>query len=80
MTIRYTIIVLASLTGCATAPSIVKVPVSMPCVTPNPDKPTLVYRPGTYSSTFEIVRDLKGDREQMTAYEIHLEAALASCK
>lgn len=68
--------------GCASAPvkEVINVPVPVFCKTPSPDKPALRYSPGSYTQVFPLVRDLKGDREAMIAYQLELEAALKSCK
>lgn len=71
----------ALLTGCATQkePETTLVPISVPCETETPNKPTLRFSP-PYEDIFEAVRDLLGDRAASEAYEIELEAALKSCK
>ncbi len=71
-----------SLTGCAlfkTQPESTIIPIAVPCKVDTPNKPSLRYHP-PYDNIFEAVRDLLGDREQMSAYEIELEAALKACK
>ena len=69
------------LTGCASVPqpAVVQVPITVPCETKAPNKPTLRYSP-PYDSLFEGMRDLLGDRELMTGYGTELEAALKSCQ
>ena len=71
-----------SLFGCASAPvkEVINVPVPVFCKVNDPQKPALKYSPGTYNQLFPLVRDLKGDREQMIAYQLQLEAALKACK
>lgn len=76
---------LASLSGCfATIPTVqvpktVEVPVPVLCKTPAPDAPKLHFNP-PYGTVFNGTKDLLGDREQMTAYQTQLLAALNSCK
>ena len=60
-------------------PKTVEVPVPVQCKTPDPQKPTYHFNP-PYTTVFNGVRDLMGDRDQSLAYEIELEAALKSCK
>lgn len=67
------------LVGCASGPQVVNVPVHEPCTVEVPTKPTLRYSP-PYTSTFEGVRDLLGDRALSEAYETELEAALKACR
>ena len=69
------------LSGCASVqkPDVVQVPITVPCETKAPNKPTLRYSP-PYDSLFEGVRDLLGDRELMTGYDTELQAALKSCQ
>lgn len=80
------LVALASLSGCfATIPAApvipktVEVPVPVQCKTPNPTPPTLHFNP-PYTTVFNGTKDLIGDREQMTAYQTQLLAALNSCK
>ena len=69
------------LSGCAAqAPKQVEIPVAISCVTNEPVAPILAYAPGSYTQVFPIVRDLKGDRELMTAYEGELLAVVKGCK
>ena len=70
--------------GCATnptvkVPTIVKVPVMVPCKVDDVAVPTLRFAP-PYADVFEGVRDLLGDREVTAAYENELRTALKSCK
>jgi len=71
------------LSGCATSgvkiPETVNIPIAVPCATPDPAQPTYQYEP-PYTSVFDAIRDLLGDRELSTAYEIEQRAALKSCK
>ena len=81
---KYTVallLTLAALGGCATTqgPSEVKIPVAVPCKTPEPPMPTYRFSP-PYSTAFEGTRDLLGDREVALAYENELRIALLSCK
>ena len=55
------------------------VPIAVPCKTETPNAPTYRYRP-PYSTVFDAVRDLLGDREVSEAYQKQLETALKSCK
>lgn len=49
------------------------------CVTQVPEKPTLKYSP-PYTSVFDGVRDLLGDKYASEAYEVQLEAIVQGCK
>lgn len=69
------------LVGCASPiPKVLDIPISEPCKTAEPDVPVMKYNPGTYTSVFEVVRDLKGDLLTSAAYQIELLGALKSCK
>jgi len=70
-----------SLSACATtqSPGIVEVPVAVKCTTPDTMRPTYRFNP-PYTTLFEGVRDLLGDRESSLSYEIEQRAALKSCK
>jgi hypothetical protein len=69
------------LSGCAGTkmPPSIQIPISEPCKTEDPLQPTYRYVP-PYENVFDAVRDLLGDRELSTAYEIEQRAALKSCK
>lgn len=70
-----------TLAGCgASLPKTVNIPIAVSCVAQVPTKPELQYAPGTYTDVFSIVRDLKGDRILMEAYENELEAVIKGCK
>ena len=67
--------------GCATKPVPVtaEIPVAVACKVDDPQQPTYRFNP-PYTTTFDGVRDLMGDRETSLGYETQLRAALASCK
>jgi len=67
------------LTGCATnnAPNIVKVPVPVPCISPEIIEP--VYFTGG-GDIYEEVRSLLAEIELRKGYEIELRAAIEACK
>lgn len=50
-----------------------------PCKTEYPVEPKYRYSP-PYTSIYDAVRDLLGDRELSTSYENELKIALMSCK
>lgn len=72
---------LLSLGACATLDNepTALIPIAVTCKTENPNEPSLRYVP-PYGTVFEAVRDLLGDRELMSAYQVQLKAALLSCK
>ena len=67
------------LTGCATKPlERVEIPIAVACHAEPVNKPTLRYSP-PYTSLFEAIRDLLGDRVVSASYEGELEAAIKGC-
>lgn len=73
------IIAVILLTGCATTEGVVQVPIAVACKVETPKEPTFRYAP-PYSSLFDAVRDLVGDREVSLAYEEELRKSLKVCQ
>lgn len=72
-------LLLIMLTGCASDP--IKVPIPITCQTPVPAAPNYTFEQLSKDDNLYLkVRSLLSDRELSMAYEIELAAALASCK
>jgi hypothetical protein len=67
------------ISGCATTSPRVDVPIAVACKVETPKEPTYRYAP-PYSSLFEAVRDMLGDRELALAYEEELRKSLKVCQ